>query len=251
VESEPLNIVMRHMLETKQWCIYRSMPSYLREGVYVVKLDMVNAFESYLDQQRQMLTDMLLAFKNDYPRAVVAAQASLGALFNQDDYPTADEVISRFAIEHAWLTFDVARNIPLEVQQREIVKFQEKLKEAETEILFALREAFADMVEHFVQRLNATRDGGKPPIIKDSLIDNFNEFFNTFSARNIMEDAELSRLVERSKEILRNIQPETLRKSESIRQRTLHAFNDVKKAIDELIKERPVRRFALNEEEEG
>jgi hypothetical protein len=186
-----------------------------------------------------------------YPYAIVAAQVSLGALFNQDDYPTADEVISRFAIEHAWLTFDVARNIPLEVQQHEIVKFQEKLKEAETEILFALREAFASMVEHFVRRLNAIREGGKPPIIKDSLLDNFNEFFNTFSARNIMEDAELSRLVERSKEILRNIHPETLRKSESIRQRTLHAFNDVKKAIDELIKERPVRRFALNEEEEG
>lgn len=246
IESEELNSIRKYLSTIYNWCLDRSMFSCLRPGVYFVHRNLVTEFEKQLAESNRIIRNELVPkLAEVYPSKVIAAQVALKNQFNSGDYPDVSQLPSRFGIEWSWLELGVPKDLPKEVREREAKKLRNQFSKAQDEILIALRSGFRELVAHPVDRLKV-EPGEQPKIFKDSLVQNFNDFFQTFQYRNLMEDSELQGLVEQAKGILANVgNTKRLRNSYSLRNNTATAFSSVKASLDKLIIEAPTRFLKL------
>jgi len=240
IESAELDAVRKYMNDMYGWCLARSMPSTaIRRGIYFVKNDQVLSFEDKLAEAQAQLRDVVVpAFLAKYEDAKEAAkkpasEGGLGELYNEDDYPTVDDLRGMFGLKWSWLQLGVPDELPDAVRGREVAKLKESFLEAQEEIRFALREGFKDLVSHAIDRLTPGPDG-KRKIFCESTFEKFTEFFETFNARNLLEDEELEAVVAQAKEIVAGLSVDDLRNEESRRLLALIKSNQKKAQIAEL-----------------
>lgn len=89
---------------------------------------------------------------------------------------------------------------------------------------------------------------GKTKTFRDTLVENFREFFDSFNAKNLMNDDELADVVTRAKELLGDADAKELRDDTAVRSRVAVGFAQVKATMDKLVVERPGRKFGDDEE---
>jgi hypothetical protein len=224
------------------------MPSFLKDGIYIVKLEEVGNFEVELARIRDELNDKLVpAFIEVYPSQVIESREALGIQFNEVDYPQPEALRASFKIQWNWISFSVPDKLPEGVRQQEIEKLQKSYQDAQTEIIASLRAGFGEMVKRIIERLKPD-PSGKKKIIKDSFIENFDNFVNTFQAKNLMDDTELADTVGKAKALLEGISAESLRDSANLRESIKDDFETIKAEVDKLIQDAPSRRFDFEEE---
>lgn len=229
------------------WCQNRSMRSGLRSGLNFVRRDQIGKFATYIEQANITLKEQMVPpLQRAMPELIKQAREDLKEQFDERDYPTNGELERKYGIEYAILELGVPDDLPKEVAEREAKKLEAAYKSAQEEVLYALREGFKAMVSHAVDRLAPT-DTGKPRVFRDTLVENFREFFDCFSAKNIMNDGELSQLVEKAKAVIGNVKPEELRESVTIRNAVATEFKRIDGVLDKLVADRPSRRFQLDD----
>lgn len=244
IDSPEYDAVCRHQWELKQWCMARCMPSFFKDGIYLVALTEVQTFEEKLAHELRHMQNVLVpAFLEAYETRIEESRNILREMFNEADYPSVSELRQKFDIQWNWIQFTIPENLPEGIREAEIEKLQRKFQEAQEEIVTALRTSFGELVKHAVDRLSPKPDG-KQPIFRDSLIENFNEFFQTFKSRNLMEDEELKAVVEQAQKLLANVDGKALRDTTSIRNTIASNFVAIQKQVDKLIVDRPNRRFS-------
>ena len=93
-----------------------------------------------------------------YPSAITEAAEKLGELFDQLDYPSADQLKGRFRFEWRYLTVgpSTSRILPASLYQEEMTKFKELMAQARQEAEEALRMEFVDLVSNLTDKLNGT-----------------------------------------------------------------------------------------------
>jgi hypothetical protein len=247
IQSEEYDNVRRAQRELKAWCMARCMPSFLKDGIYVVLLTEIESFEKKLQEVSKDLRDNIVpAFCSKYEAQVEASKSTLRELFNESDYISASAMQNRFGVSWNWISFAVPENLPEGIRAQEVEKLQNKFKEAQEEILATLRAQYQQLIQHALDKL--TPEAGKKVVIKDALIGNFQEFFETFEAKNLMEDDELEELVEKAKELLKNVTGDGLRKDTKLKTQIAASFTKVKKQIDKLVVDAPSRKFNLDED---
>ena len=256
VKSDAYDAIKDYIVAARAWFLARSMPSFT-DGVFFVKLSEVQAFEEKVAEVQAELADRLVpALLADYERvkdaarfdyADIARDLGIPNLYNERDYPTPDRLAGMFGIDHSWLAFTVPDNLPDDVRAREEVKIRAKFEEATEEITYALREMFAALVDHAAERLTPSPDG-KSKIFRDTLIENFREFFETFNARNLTDDQQLETLVTRARELMSGVDPDNLRRSPYARQKVAGALGQLKAGVDRLLVDKPGRKFDFGDE---
>lgn len=250
VESPAYDRLIKFQWRAKDWCADRAMPSYIQEGTWVVKNEMVDDINNFLrDAQKTIQDELVPAFLKEYPacKDVARQDEKLGPFYREEDYPKESELKNAFWIEWRWIALDVPKNLPPKVRAKEVAKMKKAIADAQVEIVRALRLSFGEIVKRMVERLGKDEEGN-PKKFKDSLVENFNSFFDTFDARNLMEDAELSVMVQRAKDLLKNISPEDLRNNEPLRKKVQTKMAEVGGKVDEMIQDVPKRR-TMNWEE--
>ena len=165
----------------------------------------------------------------------------MGPLFNDADYPV--DVRTKFRFEWRFKTLDVpgkSRLLSPELCERERVKFQALMQETRKLATVALREEFAGIVRHMVERLAGEEDG-KPKRFQASMLDKMGEFLDTFSDRNLFQDEKPSELVSQAREVVSGLSTEELRQDGNLRRYIAEEMNELRVAIDGAIEELPRR----------
>lgn len=254
MESEKFDALHKHLNLTYNWCLSRAMFSCIRRGVYFVKRTMVPEFEAYLDEANKQLREKFVPeFVAEYQACkekskLPAYQGGLGVLYDEADYPTTEALTAMFSFEWSWLALSVPDELPEEVRVRECAKLRESFFDAQTEVRFALREGFKGIIDNALELLE-TKPGEKPRRFTDATVGTFEKFFETFNARNMMEDKELETVVAEARKVIGGItDTKSLRDSETLRQATAKQFEKVGKVLSKLVAERPTRRFQRDEE---
>lgn len=91
----------------------------------------------------------------------------------------------------------------------------------------------------------------KPKVFRDTAVTNLHEFFERFRSLSVRSDADLELLVDQAQQLLRGVEPQTLRQDQSARQQLTQQLSAVQGTLDELLVDRPRRnliRFARQEE---
>jgi hypothetical protein len=168
--------------------------------------------------------DLALQFRT----LVVQAKTRLGGLFRESDYPTPDELRAKFSFDTKVLPLPDAGDfrVALGNEEKDRIKRQitaaveASLQVGTRELWFRLYEA----VQHLADRLTAykvTGEGIEHPF-RDTVVTNLVKLVDVLPKLNITNDPELERMAEQVKNSLL-IDPNSLRKSESIRVETAKA----------------------------
>jgi len=123
---------------------------------------------------------------------------------------------------------------------RVAARFQEAVELAEQAFIGEL----GKLVEHLVERLS-----GENKIFHDSAISNLTEFFTRFQQLNVRSNEQLDALVQRAQRLIQNIEPQSLRDNQQLRQHVATQFSQVQSVIDGMLVDRPRRRIIRNNQE--
>lgn len=173
------------------------------------------------------------------------AREALGEEYRESDYPAADEVRRAFFVEYSYMPFNAPaalKSLNMELYRREAERFRAKVESASEEARNAIRAELLDLTEHAVERLTPGEDGRRQ-IFRDSFVTNINQFLDNFEARNMTNDAELSSLVARAREVMSGVDPAALRKDDAIRAAVATAFKGMKEQMSKMVVAKPTRSF--------
>jgi len=230
----------------------RGVPSMMRRGVYLIPDELIDQVDRMIITYKERRAELVDAFLAVYANEAENARANLGALYDATDYPPASRVREAFIVRHRWVAFGVPgrmQSVSGDIYRREQQRIRAELESAAQEIRDAMRQTFADLIGHMVDRLTPGPDG-KPRIFRDSLIENLSTFLETFAARNIAGDAELAQLVNQARDVLNGTNPDAIRREPITRQTVAAGVQSIAARLDTMIKTTG-RRFSFDQEGGG
>jgi len=215
------------------------------QGMLFVPKEMIARVDDKLTQFKVEFDIAVSDFINDYDDLRNTAMIHLRDLFNEIDYPV--DIRSRYSFVWRFITLDIpngnSKILAPEVYEREKEKFVQTMEEARELAISSLREEFASMVERITERFSPDSDGNAK-IFKNSTVESFYDYFETFKERNIFNDQELQELVGRAKELLNGHSAQSIRSDGQLKNHIKQGMRTVETAMVELFR-RPRRKITL------
>jgi hypothetical protein len=212
-----------------------SLPFPIHGMVFVPK-DMIPTVDASLQELKADFDATVDDFVADYSWLREKAQSHLGELFNELDYPV--DVREKFSFVWRFVVLDVPNGragvLSPEVYEREKEKFVNTMEEARLLAIKSLREEFASMVSRICDRFSASPDG-KPKVFKNTTVNSFYDYFETFKQRNIFNDDSLAELVSRAQDILAGASPDSIRTDDGLRESIRQDMSEVEKGLQDVI----------------
>lgn len=190
----------------------------------------------YFDYQKR-ITEMEAEFKNlvgdflaDYDAMIARAQTKLGSLFNNEDYPSKDDILERyrFSVKYSpvpsvgdWRV-DVGNDAQQQLNMCYAQAYVDNLQQALAEPWERMHEALKNMSERLA--------GEKKQIFRDSLVTNVLDMCILLDKFNVTGDAGMKQAKARIENMLLGVTPDALREDDDLRL-------DTKSKVDALLKE--------------
>ena len=245
VDPESLKPVCKVGNTARTYLNRTSLPFPLQGMVFIPK-EMISRVDARLAEFKEEFNQAVSAFIDDYDSLREAAMIYLGDLFNEVDYPV--NMWDKFSFAWRFIILDVPNGnsgiLAPEVYEREKEKFIQTMDQARELAIVSLREEFASMVERITERFTESSDG-KPKIFKNTTVDSFYEYFETFKERNIFKDEELAQLVERAQAVLGNTSANQVRSNQEIKNNIQAGMVDIEEAMAQALN-RPRRKIVMD-----
>ena len=178
-------------------------------------------------QEFDMLVDNFLV---EYDNMVARAQGKLGSLFNQEDYPSKDEVQAKFkfAVKYCpvpdvgdWRV-DVGNEAQQQLKESYAEYYKQNLEDAMREPWQRTHDALKSMSDKLA--------GDKKQIFRDTLVTNVKDMCDLLEKFNITGDAKMRQARMKIEDALLGVTPDALREDDYLRL-------DTKSKVDALLKE--------------
>jgi hypothetical protein len=228
---------------------WRSMTlPYPQESIRLIRQNDVAAFEAKMQEFRTALRAAAANLQLEYETIKANAREKLGSLYNPADYPASLENV--FDIKWDFPSVEppsylLAYNPALYEQERQ--KIQQRFEDAITLAENAFAEQLKALVDHLIERLTDNPDGTRK-VFRDSAIENFREFAESFRRMNVRSNAQLDHLVTQAENIVTGVDIDELKKKKDIRQELSTQMSGIQTALDSLITNAPRRRImAIND----
>ena len=212
-------------------------------GIRLIPQGRIDEFNERMSCFRDELDEAVLQLNEHYDELRHAARERLGDLFDLSDYPTT--LVGMFAIEHDFPSVEpppYLRQLSPELYQQECQRVQSRFDEAVQLAEQAFIEELARLVDHLSERLSGSADG-KPKVFRDSAVTNMAEFFERFRGLNVRSNEQLDELVGNAQRVVRGVEPQQLRDSQTLRQTISTQMTAVQAGLDQLLVDRPRRNI--------
>ena len=176
-------------------------------------------------------------FLQAYDWEIQNAQLKLGALFNADEYPTADKLRDKFRFRFAAMPvpeagdwrLDVGNDAAAVLRDQYENFYSQQLKTAMGDVWQRTYEALSKMSE----RLDYGDDANKK-IFRDTLVSNVKDMVSMLNDFNITSDPVMTKAALDLEHALEGVTPEGLREDAYLRAQTKQRVDAVRKTIDGL-----------------
>lgn len=167
------------------------------KGARLMPTSLFMAYKSEANVRRDTFNRMADNFVNQYPALVQTAQNYLGGLFNADDYPSADEVRSKFGFrlvfspvpESGDFRLDVAEQDLQDLRQQYESNFNDRLADAMKEPWDRLHKLLTDMSKKLTDAGDEEEQGKRR--YHDTLITNATSLCGLLTHLNVTKNPKL------------------------------------------------------------
>lgn len=230
-ECKELDAVIKFQASVRQRHYALTTP-WSDSGTRIVTMKMFcGTYKDEMNQYEEKFWALVNAFLDKYDTLVAGAAFQLGTLFDRTEYPSREQVKSKFAFDLNIAPLptagDFRLDIEAEVQRDLIAQYEKRLQD---QVLRANQDAWTRLhtvLSHISDRLTIEEDGTKRTF-RDTLVSNADELCSLLTDLNVANDPSLERARARLHETLLGVSPDELRKHDSVR-------TDVKAKVDKIL----------------
>jgi hypothetical protein len=222
-----------HYTMTKPWADagLRILPNVLHEKFATEFRKLKRDFDTAVDE-----------FCANYPQFVQERRRALNGLFNASDYPSPQDIRSKFRMTHKTLPVpdaddfrsDVLDADTIEDIKRELVETNDAVL---TDALQHTAQQITEVVGHMADKLKRYKQKGKDSrsFFSYTLVDNVRELADLLPAFNLTNDPNLAKIADRIKKELCAEDAETLRHNDAARKTVAKSADDILKDVASLL----------------
>ena len=228
-----LEVIQQAVGRARQY-VYDNTSPWSDSGLRLLPNTRFIKFAERMNEFDEEIAALVKAFIVIYPSLITAQAMALGDMFRRDDFPTPNDLVTKFSFRVNYMPVPTAGDFRVDVGN----KAQEELK-AKLESLTQERidYAMADVRARLGERLKRISDRlttdyvqgeAKTRRFHDTLVDGALEMCDLAKSLNITNDPALETARRELEQLLVGVTPSELRKDETIRQ-------DVKKNVDAIL----------------
>lgn len=203
--KEALAGIQSVVSETRTGFLQRTLP-WLDDGQRVMASDAYLNHASWIRKQRAKFDAEVDKFLADYDQHVADAAKRLGSMFDSADYPSKDELRTKFAMSTNVLPVPTSGDFRAEMNEAQANSIRNQIEATVTEATGrAIKDVYrrvAEVAERMVERLNAYRPAKGPGdkaegIFRDSLVTNVRDLILILPQLNILGDPQLAAMADK------------------------------------------------------
>jgi hypothetical protein len=228
-----LDIIQQAVGRARQF-VYDNTAPWSDSGLRLLPTVNFMKFTERMNDFEEEMETLVKAFVVIYPTLITAQALALGDMFKRDDYPSANEMMTKFSFRVNYMPVpssgdfrvDVGNQAQAELKARLESLTQERIDSAMADV----RERLSTHLKRMSDRLTTDYVGGeaKQRRFHDTLVDGALELCDLTKALNVTNDVTLETARSQLEQLLVGVTPADLRKNEAIRQ-------DVKRNVDAIL----------------
>lgn len=228
-----LDIIQQAVGRARQF-VYDNTAPWSDSGLRLLPTINFMKFTERMNDFEEEMETLVKAFVVIYPTLITAQALALGDMFKRDDYPSANEMMTKFSFRVNYMPVpssgdfrvDVGNQAQAELKARLESLTQERIDSAMADV----RERLSTHLKRMSDRLTTDYVGGeaKQRRFHDTLVDGALELCDLTKALNVTNDVTLETARSQLEQLLVGVTPADLRKNEAIRQ-------DVKRNVDAIL----------------
>jgi len=228
-----LDVIQQAVGRARQFVYDRTLP-WSDSGLRLLPTVNFMKFTERMNEFDEEIAALVKSFVAIYPTLITAQAMALGDMFKREDYPTPNEILTKFSFRVNYMPVPTSGDIRVDVGNQAQAELKAKLEALTQErIDNAMADIRARLGEHLKRmsdRLTTDYVAGeaKQRRFHDSLVEGALELCDMTKALNVVGDASLENARKELEQLLVGVTPDELRKNEAIRQ-------DVKKNVDAIL----------------
>lgn len=174
-----------------------------------------------------------------YPQAVAQAQLLLGDMFNEDEYPSVDQLRRKFKFSLVFEAVPDVGDFRVDIGNQAASEMREQYKQVLSDRINAVHQDLAERLAEPLQRMSKGLDyneGEKPSGFRDTLVDNVLSIVDLMRSCNLNGNAHIAGIQQDLRATLKGVTPDGLRRDPNLRA-------DTKRKVDAIIKNLPSLGF--------
>lgn len=215
------NIRASHYSETLAWS---------DEGWRLLPTANYMAYNDWFRKQQREYDRALDSFIDDYPMMRARARQLLNGMYRDEDYPTAQDIRSRFQLSVAYDPVPAIGDIRVDLAADQILEIETSIARRVDD---AVRIAVQDSWKRLYDVVSKVRERLAQPdaIFRDTLISNAKDVCQTLERLNVTGDPTLEKMRQRVLHDLASAVPDTLREVPDVRSKTADKAAAILKAM--------------------
>jgi hypothetical protein len=232
-----LTAVGKYDTEIRSYIYRVCLPSLSIEGVYVAAYTQIDEIVQTLETMREVRRDLADKACAVFEDRVEEARGPLGPNWDRTDYPSLEDFASEFEMVWKIITLGVPeklKEVAPHIYEQEKEKEHQQVQDMASGVSDRLRATFRTHIDSMILRLDGERDGGKPRIFRNSLVENAVAFLQQYKRAfaDLVDDAELSRLIDLALDVLTEVSPDDLRQSKELRENVVAGLREIQESLD-------------------
>jgi hypothetical protein len=203
----------------RTWHNGRTLP-WSDKGTRLLPTSMFFDYKKEVNARRDYFNSKVAQFLMEYPTLMLAAERSLGDLFNPADYPTVEEVQSKFGFRLVFSPVAEAGDFRIDVGNSELAELREQYESAyESRVQEAMQTAWDklhDVLTTMSEKLTEP-EGEKPKLFHGTFVSNITDMCSLLTHLNIANDPKLEMARRELERAIANVDITDIREDPGVR----------------------------------
>lgn len=228
-----LDVITQAVNRARQY-VYDNTAPWSDSGLRLLANVNFMKFSARMNEFDEEVAALVKSFVAIYPTLITAQAMALGDMFKRDDYPTANEIMTKFSFRVNYMPVPASGDFRVDVGNAAQAELRQRLEELNQEridnAMSDVRKRLGEHLKRMSDRLTTDYIAGeaKTRRFHDSLVDGALELCDLTKTLNFTSDPELENARSTLEKLLVGVDPQDLRKNEPLRQ-------DTKKAVDAIL----------------
>jgi hypothetical protein len=217
----------------RMWHHVRTLP-WADRGSRLLPTSLFLEYKAELDKRKAQFDHMVAHFEREYPALCAAAPMHLGSMYDPSEYPSVDEMRSKFGFRVAYMPLPEAGDFRLDVATEELEKLRKQYDAAlETRLSEAMSSQWDRLHTMITGMVNKLAEPEVESDVKrrwhDTFITNASDLCGLLGHLNVAKDAKLEEARCKLQDAIRYVSLDEIKESAAVRA-------DVKLRLDNILK---------------